>query len=91
MKKEIVNFENKKIKELDINENIFCLKVFPDLIHQYIRYQNAKSRQGSHKTKTRSEVSGRAKNLSLKKVRVMLDKVVVSPHILEEELLQWVL
>ena len=61
MKKEIVNFENKKIKELDINENIFCLKVFPDLIHQYIRYQNAKSRQGSHKTKTRSEVSGRAK------------------------------
>ena len=61
MKKEIVNFENKKIKELDINENIFCLKVFPDLIHQYIRYQNAKSRQGSHKTKTRSEVSGRGK------------------------------
>jgi large subunit ribosomal protein L4 len=33
----------------------------PDIIHQYIRYQNAKSRQGSHKTKTRSEVSGRAK------------------------------
>jgi len=61
MKKEIVNFENKKVKDLDINENIFCLKVFPDLIHQYIRFQNAKSRQGSHKTKTRSEVNGRAK------------------------------
>ena len=61
MKKEIVNLENKKIKELDINENIFGLKIFPDIIHQYIRYQNAKSRQGSHKTKTRSEVSGRAK------------------------------
>ena len=61
MKKNIVNFENKKVKDIDINENIFCLKVFPDLIHQYIRFQNAKSRQGSHKTKTRSEVSGRAK------------------------------
>ena len=37
------------------------MKILPDLIHQYIRYQNAKSRQGSHKTKTRSEVSGRSK------------------------------
>ena len=61
MKKQVVNFENKKIKDIDINENVFCLKVFPDLIHQYIRFQNAKSRQGTHKTKTRSEVNGRAK------------------------------
>ena len=61
MKKNIVSLENKIIKEIEINEDIFCLKVFPDLIHQYIRYQNAKSRQGSHKTKTRSEISGRAK------------------------------
>ena len=61
MKKNLVNIENKKIKELDIDESIFCLKTFPDLIHQYIRFQNAKSRQGSHKTKTRSEVNGRAK------------------------------
>jgi len=37
------------------------IKKFPDVIHQYIRYQNAKSRQGSHKTKSRSEVSGRSK------------------------------
>jgi len=61
MKKDLVNIENKKIKDLDINESVFCLKIFPDLIHQYIRYQNAKARQGSHKTKTRSEVNGRAK------------------------------
>ncbi len=61
MKKDVVNFENKKINDIEINDSIFCLKVFPDLIHQYIRFQNAKSRQGSHKTKTRSEVNGRAK------------------------------
>ena len=61
MKNDIVNFENKKVKDIVINESIFCLKVFPDLIHQYIRYQNAKNRQGSHKTKSRSEISGRAK------------------------------
>ncbi len=61
MKKNVVNFENKKIRDIDINEDIFCFKVLPDLIQQYIRFQNAKSRQGSHKTKTRSEVKGRSK------------------------------
>ncbi len=61
MKKNLINFENKKIKDIEINENIFGVKVLPDIIHQYLRYQNAKSRQGSHKTKTRSEVVGGAK------------------------------
>ena len=55
MKKDLVNIENKKVKDIDLSENIFGLKIFPDLIHQYIRYQNAKSRQGSHKTKSRSD------------------------------------
>ena len=36
------------------------IKKLPDLIHQYIRYQNAKKRQGSHKTKSRSEVRGKS-------------------------------
>ena len=61
MKKQVVNLLNKNVSEIEIPDSIFGIKVFPDLIHQYIRYQNAKSRQGSHKTKTRSEVSGRSK------------------------------
>ena len=61
MKKDILNLENKKIKDIDIIDSVWGIKALPDIIHQYIRYQNAKSRQGSHKTKTRSEVSGRAK------------------------------
>ena len=61
MKKQVVNLENKKVKDLDINTNVFGIKPLPDVIHQYIRYQNAKSRQGTHKTKSRSEVNGRAK------------------------------
>jgi len=61
MKKDLLNIENKKIKDLDVNDSIFGIKIFPDIIHQYIRFQNAKARQGSHKTKTRSEVNGRAK------------------------------
>ena len=61
MKKQVVNLLNKNISEIEIPDSIFGIKVFPDLIHQYIRYQNAKSRQGTHKTKSRSEINGRAK------------------------------
>ena len=61
MKKQVVNLLNKKVSEIEIDDSIFGIKVFPDLIHQYIRYQTAPSRQGSHKTKSRSEINGRAK------------------------------
>ena len=61
MKKPILNLNNKEVGNIDIDSNIFGLKTLPDVIHQYIRYQNSKSRQGSHKTKTRSEVNGRSK------------------------------
>ena len=61
MKKTILNLKNKPVGDIDLDTNVFGIKKLPDLIHQYIRYQNAKSRQGSHKTKSRSEVSGRSK------------------------------
>ena len=61
MKKPVVNLLNKEVSEIEIPDSIFGIKTFPDLLHNYIRYQNAKNRQGSHTTKTRSEVKGRAK------------------------------
>jgi len=61
VKKSILNLKSKTVGDISLDENVFGIKKLPDLIHQYIRYQNAKSRQGSHKTKTRSEVSGRSK------------------------------
>ena len=61
MKKSVINLKNKTVGDIELDSSIFGVKELPDLIHQYIRYQNAKSRQGSHKTKTRSEVNGRSK------------------------------
>ena len=61
MKQLVLNLKNKPVGDVELDSGIFGLKTFPDLIHQYIRYQNAKSRQGSHKTKTRSEIAGRSK------------------------------
>ncbi len=61
MKIEIYNLSKTKVGDLDLNDEIFNTKFLPDLIHQYIRYQNSKSRQGSHKVKSRSEVNGKSK------------------------------
>ena len=61
MKEKVVNLENKKIDEVNINESIFCNKIFPDIINSYIKYQLSNKRSGNHKTKNRSEVKGRAK------------------------------
>ena len=77
MKKKLINLNDNKVSEIEISDKIFGIKVYPDLIHQYIRYQNAKARQGSHKTKTRSEVRGRSKKpFSQKKIlRVIEGKI----------------
>ena len=61
MKYKVVNLDNKEVDEIEINNSIYQTKIFPDIIHNYIRYQMAKNRQGSHKTKGRSEVKGRSK------------------------------
>ena len=61
MKKSVINLQSKAVGDIDLDSTIFGIKKLPDIIHQYIRYQNAKSRQGSHKTKSRSEISGRSK------------------------------
>ena len=61
MKISILNLKNQAVGDIDLDSNIFGIRQLPDIIHQYISYQNAKSRQGSHKTKSRSEVNGRSK------------------------------
>ena len=61
MKKPVLNLKMSEVGTIDLNAEIFGIKTYPDIIHQYIRYQNAKARQGSHSTKSRSEVNGRAK------------------------------
>ena len=61
MKKSVLNLNNNEVGTINLDENVFGQKVLPDILHQYIRYQNAKSRQGSHKVKSRSEVKGRSK------------------------------
>ncbi len=58
MKVDVFNMEGTKLREVELPATVFEAPINVDLMHQaYIR-QMANARLGTHKTKTRSEVSG---------------------------------
>ena len=57
MKEKISSFDNKVIKEIDLDKSIFGLEFREDIIYRMIRYQLSKRRSGNHKTKGISEIS----------------------------------
>lgn len=63
MKIAVRNLENKKVRELDLPEEIFSYPYKQHLIHLAVQAFLAGQRSGTHKTKTRSEVSGAGKKL----------------------------
>lgn len=46
---------------VELSERVFHAPVRPDVVHQVVTWQLAKRRQGTHKVKTRKEVSGGGK------------------------------
>ena len=58
MEVDVVNMEGEKVKTLDLPAAIFEAPINVDLMHQAYVRQLANARLGTHKTKTRSEVSG---------------------------------
>ena len=62
MKQEIKSLENKVVKEIDLDKNIFGVEVKNEIIQRMVRYQLAKKRSGNHKTKGISEISGTTRN-----------------------------
>ena len=63
MKIAVKNFDNKQVKELDLPEEVFSYPYKEHLIHLVVHAYLAGLRSGTHKTKTRSEVSGAGKKL----------------------------
>lgn len=52
------NINGDQVGEIDLNENIFGIEVHEQALHDVVTMQLAGRRQGTHDTKTRSEVSG---------------------------------
>ncbi len=58
MKVDVVNMQGEKVRSVELPAEIFEAPVNVDLMHQAFIQQMANARLGTHKTKTRSEVSG---------------------------------
>ncbi len=61
MKVDVFNMKGEKVKTVELPAEIFEANVNVDLMHQAFVEQMANARLGTHKTKTRSEVSGGGK------------------------------
>jgi large subunit ribosomal protein L4 len=61
MKVNVVTLENKAAGELELNDAVFGLAPRKDILARVVEWQRAKARAGTHKTKTRAEVSGTGK------------------------------
>jgi len=58
---DVYNTDKKKVGTCDLDDAVFGAEVKEHLFYTAVRYQMAKRRQGTHKTKSRSEVSGGGK------------------------------
>lgn len=58
MEVDVVNMKGIKVQTIDLSDKIFEANVNVDLMHQAYLRQMANARLGTHKTKTRGEVSG---------------------------------
>jgi len=58
---DVKNWNNKKVGSVDLPEEIFAYPYKEHLVHEAVRNYLASLRQGTHKTKTRSEVAGSGK------------------------------
>jgi len=61
MEVDVINMEGEKVSTVDLPARIFEANINVDLMHQAFTRQMANARLGTHKTKTRHEVSGGGK------------------------------
>lgn len=63
MKAEVLTLDASPAGDVDLNDEIFGLEPRADILHRVVRWQLAKRQAGTHKTKTRSEVSYSTKKI----------------------------
>lgn len=57
-KVDVISLENKKVGDVELHSDIFERAVRKDILQSVVKWQLAKRRQGTHKAKTRTDVSG---------------------------------
>jgi large subunit ribosomal protein L4 len=57
-KVDVKSLSNKKVGTVELRDDVFAAPVKEALLHEAVRHYLASQRRGTHKTKTRAEVSG---------------------------------
>src|SRR3546814_17838047 len=63
MKCPVTTLDNKKSGEIDLDDAVFGLPERKDILARVVNWQLAKRRAGTHKVRTRGEVSGSTRKL----------------------------
>ena len=63
MKLDVIKLDGGKAGSIDLNENLFGLEPRVDILHRVVRWQRNNAQAGTHKVKTRSEVSYSTKKI----------------------------
>ncbi|MCZ4354288.1 50S ribosomal protein L4 [Roseovarius aestuarii] len=63
MKLDVIKLDGSKAGSVDLGEDIFDLDPRADILHRVVRWQRNKAQAGTHKVKTRSEVSYSTKKI----------------------------
>src|SRR3954468_8691372 len=58
---DVINQDKKKVGTIDLRDDVFAVEVNVPLVHQILKAQRAGWRQGTAKTKVKSEVRGGGK------------------------------
>jgi large subunit ribosomal protein L4 len=61
MKLKVLTLENKAAGDIELSDTVYGVEVRPDLLNRAVKWQRNKARQGTHKVKTISEISGTGK------------------------------
>src|ERR671938_1168523 len=61
MKVQVKSLDNKDLGEIELADEVFGVEVRKDILARMVNWQLAKRRQGTHKTKGISEISGTTK------------------------------
>jgi len=59
----VVDLSNKKVGEVELDDSVFAAEVNEALLYEAVRYEQAMTRSGTAKTKTRAEVAGSGRKL----------------------------
>ncbi|MCL3882254.1 50S ribosomal protein L4 [Marivita sp. GX14005] len=63
MKLDVIKLDGGKAGSVELGDDIFGLEPRADILHRVVRWQRNKAQQGTHKVKTRSEVSYSTKKI----------------------------